>query len=213
MAYCQECGSEVAKIDVYCPFCGIALVLPEAETVSPQVDEIKDVTGKIAPQPFIETSEIPTPNVVEDWEVTPVKTTETPIAEEEISLTDKTEDVNLREILAEQETSKTEEESEIEAEIEKAEFEEIVEPKQIEIEPQAIDEVEIESEPEIAEQVEKEQLIEPQAIEETEDTEFDDSDFDEEFDKIIDHPKGEIVQISESSDEKQQPEIYADPFE
>jgi uncharacterized Zn finger protein (UPF0148 family) len=27
MAYCSECGSEVAEIDVFCPYCGIALQL------------------------------------------------------------------------------------------------------------------------------------------------------------------------------------------
>ena len=25
MAYCHECGSEVAEIDTFCPYCGITL--------------------------------------------------------------------------------------------------------------------------------------------------------------------------------------------
>jgi eukaryotic-like serine/threonine-protein kinase len=30
MAYCPECGSEVAKIDVFCPYCGISITPPAA---------------------------------------------------------------------------------------------------------------------------------------------------------------------------------------
>ncbi|HEX8251014.1 MAG TPA: protein kinase [Pyrinomonadaceae bacterium] len=34
MSYCHECGSEVAKDDVYCPYCGIALQQNDAADVS-----------------------------------------------------------------------------------------------------------------------------------------------------------------------------------
>ena len=51
MAYCHECGSQVAEIDVFCPFCGITLKPTGVE------NENDDMTKTIA----ISSSEVSTP--------------------------------------------------------------------------------------------------------------------------------------------------------
>jgi eukaryotic-like serine/threonine-protein kinase len=84
MAYCHECGSEVAQIDVYCPFCGIALQFPteQSESVSPQVEAAREVVDAVASKSLGENTEISTPNAsenAEDWEIKPVKQSEAPV--------------------------------------------------------------------------------------------------------------------------------------
>ena len=39
MKYCHECGSEIAQIDTFCPFCGIALIPADVSEDSPEVQE------------------------------------------------------------------------------------------------------------------------------------------------------------------------------
>ncbi len=47
MAYCHECGSEVAEIDVFCPFCGISL-----QPIAVENDEEDALSSTIViPQP------------------------------------------------------------------------------------------------------------------------------------------------------------------
>lgn len=43
MAYCPECGSEVAPIDTFCPYCGIALqsIMPDTEEESAQASPVE----------------------------------------------------------------------------------------------------------------------------------------------------------------------------
>jgi serine/threonine-protein kinase len=56
MAYCHECGEQVAEIDVFCPHCGISLqpvVLPgedkdlQEHTIAINHSEVADIPGKI----------------------------------------------------------------------------------------------------------------------------------------------------------------------
>jgi eukaryotic-like serine/threonine-protein kinase len=68
MAYCQECGSEVAGEDVYCPFCGIALPAKNdeitSEVISLQAAEAEKTADAVPSESTGENTA--------DWEVIPV---------------------------------------------------------------------------------------------------------------------------------------------
>ncbi len=53
MIYCPECGSEVAPNDVFCPYCGIALVIaaPEVATETAQTENVPSVESELAAKP------------------------------------------------------------------------------------------------------------------------------------------------------------------
>lgn len=76
MAYCQECGSEVAKEDIYCPFCGIALQFPVTEGKSENASSPIEVANGTAEAALAE----PIAENAEEWEITPIKQTETPVS-------------------------------------------------------------------------------------------------------------------------------------
>jgi eukaryotic-like serine/threonine-protein kinase len=52
MNYCHECGSEIAEIDTFCPFCGIALQ-PSAKPESSADQEDKTIAGNQADLPDV----------------------------------------------------------------------------------------------------------------------------------------------------------------
>ncbi len=78
MIYCPECGSEVAAIDVFCPYCGISLtplpVTDEAESGSAFESTIimqppaKAADSAAAPPPTIEDLDVPKPSVLVEME-------------------------------------------------------------------------------------------------------------------------------------------------
>jgi eukaryotic-like serine/threonine-protein kinase len=89
MAYCPECGSEVAQIDVFCPYCGIQL--PNVAQV-PAADE---VASKYSPTSDLAQEVLPTENVVSS-----VETQTDPNVESE-------SETSLEDEIADQDTVKT----------------------------------------------------------------------------------------------------------
>ena len=78
MAYCPECGAEVAEIDVFCPFCGIALHADKSAN-----QEASFINTIVAPQPPAATPIIvsPIPNSL-DEETQTVEETAPPVVED-----------------------------------------------------------------------------------------------------------------------------------
>jgi eukaryotic-like serine/threonine-protein kinase len=267
MAYCQECGSEVAQIDVYCPFCGIALPAQNDEITSevissPVAEEIKTAEAVVSENPADEdvtpakkpvsaisnffNSEIeevdPTAVTVVERTKKKVETVEEaevveaakadeiepiviePASEPEESA-DIKEEIELK-VVAEQEAVEpeieAEAESEIVAEIEQKEIAEVADAQTFE-KPEVTEIAERFNVPEaveIAERFNVPKIADLPAV-----ADFDERNFDEEFDKLTEHPNGEIAteidsesadiepQTVENSDEKTNPQVQLDPFE
>ncbi len=73
MAYCYECGSEVAKNDVFCPNCGITLEISSAvENVTGDLDPA-EVAAEVSPQPDVnlssKTDDFSLSDTEENWDV------------------------------------------------------------------------------------------------------------------------------------------------
>jgi serine/threonine-protein kinase len=97
MAYCPECGAQVAEIDVFCPFCGIAL--PSAEAANQDDSFSKTI---VAPQPESATPESES-NITNSEEIKTIEESAPIIAEDEKSLenTDKSYEELLKQDTAE----------------------------------------------------------------------------------------------------------------
>ncbi len=215
MAYCQECGSEVAKEDTYCPFCGIALqfLTVESEPESPQIEAAREVAEAVSAKQIGEHSDISMPNTAEDWEVMPVKKSVSAVSN---FFNSEIEEVDPTAVTVVERTKKkveTVEEAEAERE-ESASINEAVEPNVVAetttsetnfaeqaetVEPEIVAEVsdvQTVEKPKIAQIAER--FNEPQIADSQVAAEFDDRNFEEEFEKLIDHPKGEIPAENDS---------------
>jgi eukaryotic-like serine/threonine-protein kinase len=70
MTYCHECGSEVAELDIFCPYCGISLT-PVAIAGNPADDEMASTV--IMPLPAKLTEQSPNPQPTENAQVSTVQ--------------------------------------------------------------------------------------------------------------------------------------------
>jgi eukaryotic-like serine/threonine-protein kinase len=73
MPYCHECGAEVAKTDMYCSICGIAMeFLPESDSAEndSQEHEIPVSSESLESKPVIDavSDEVPTPSIISSGE-------------------------------------------------------------------------------------------------------------------------------------------------